>query len=196
MFCLTRWDNWDASHSRCRAATGAASDVRLFCRWLKECPVSQQSVPVMQSVWSAVSSGSLQQRFHFVVVRCRAFMCPGSGLHSLWTTYSQMHPDGGGSSVASCWTALMISFWHNLHSQESSSPAGALDGPPVQTVWRGNVCWPKINVSLALSQIYQRGLFYPPPDTTAHAASAGHVSSSTLRFTHSTGWPLQRSHTS
>lgn len=117
----------------------------------------------MQSVWSALSSGSLQHRFHFVVVRCRAFMCPGSGLHSLWTTYSQMPPDGGGSSGASCWAALMISFWHNLHSQESSSPAGALDGPPVQTVWRGNVCWTKINLRLALSQIYQMGFVLSTP---------------------------------
>lgn len=57
-------------------------------------------------------------------------MCLGSDLHSLWTTYSQMHPDRGRSFVASYWAAIMIFFWHNLHSQQSSSPAGALDSPP------------------------------------------------------------------
>lgn len=130
-----------------------------------------------KAFWLVLSSSSTQWRIHLLVVRCRFFMCLEFGLHTLWTTYSQMHPDGGGSFVASYWAALMISFWHNLHSQESSSPAGVLDSPPVQTIWRGNLCWTKINLRLPVSQIYQRGLFYPPPDTTAHAASAGHVSS-------------------
>lgn len=122
----------------------------------------------MQSVWSALSSGSLQHRFHFVVVGCRASMCPGSGLHSSWTTYSQMPPDGGGSSVASCWAALMISFWHNLHSQESSSPAGALDGPPVQTVWRRECLLDKDQSQASTKPDLSEGVCFIHPQIRQH----------------------------
>lgn len=61
--CLTRSGNWDAPRTKRQAVTGAASDVRLFHRWLQECPVSQQSGPEMQYVWWIWSRPTLEIPF-------------------------------------------------------------------------------------------------------------------------------------